>query len=322
MEKWSAENFNELRRKSGLRNEDLAAATGIPLASLYSYAAHRVAPSLNVLITIADYFAVPADFLLGRMPEDKARELIENYSSTFMELRRAPYEAYLYGRREMREYVVCKGESPWPYNLLDAIFREKWSEPLSEDQMNGLDYVIGLTDERTQKCLRLYYQMGYTLQEVGDQIGISRERVRQIIWKTCRKLIHPARSTFILQGFEAASREIRNEEEEARLAELEESLREKEADLKIKQDKLENWGVRLQKVAASNSEMSLYDMDFSTRAENILRRRGAETLSDVVTILDTGRFDSYRGVGKQVLNEVTKKVGYLTGKDYSQVYDL
>ncbi len=56
----------------------------------------------------------------------------------------------------------------------------------------------GLTD-REQKVLRMRFGIGmntdHTLEEVGKQFGVTRERIRQIEAKALRKLRHPSRST-------------------------------------------------------------------------------------------------------------------------------
>jgi len=56
---------------------------------------------------------------------------------------------------------------------------------------------------REEKILRMRFGIGektdYTLEEVGKQFGISRERVRQIEERALRKLRHPLRNREIQQ---------------------------------------------------------------------------------------------------------------------------
>jgi RNA polymerase primary sigma factor len=60
-----------------------------------------------------------------------------------------------------------------------------------------LEVLEGLTD-REQKVLRMRFGIGmntdHTLEEVGKQFGVTRERIRQIEAKALRKLRHPSRS--------------------------------------------------------------------------------------------------------------------------------
>lgn len=61
-----------------------------------------------------------------------------------------------------------------------------------------LDDVLGTLTDREQKVLRLRFGLedgrARTLEEVGQEFGVTRERIRQIEAKALRKLRHPSRS--------------------------------------------------------------------------------------------------------------------------------
>ncbi len=61
-----------------------------------------------------------------------------------------------------------------------------------------LDDVLDTLTEREQRVLRLRFGLddgrGRTLEEVGQEFGVTRERIRQIEAKALRKLRHPSRS--------------------------------------------------------------------------------------------------------------------------------
>ena len=61
-----------------------------------------------------------------------------------------------------------------------------------------LQDVLGTLTDREQKVLRLRFGLGdgraRTLEEVGKEFGVTRERIRQIEAKAIRKLRHPSRS--------------------------------------------------------------------------------------------------------------------------------
>ena len=67
--------------------------------------------------------------------------------------------------------------------------------PLLKEQ---LDEVLDTLTEREQKVLRLRFGMNdgraRTLEEVGREFDVTRERIRQIEAKALRKLRHPSRS--------------------------------------------------------------------------------------------------------------------------------
>ena len=58
--------------------------------------------------------------------------------------------------------------------------------------------VLGTLTEREQKVLRLRFGLddgrARTLEEVGKEFNVTRERIRQIEAKALRKLRHPSRS--------------------------------------------------------------------------------------------------------------------------------
>jgi RNA polymerase primary sigma factor len=60
------------------------------------------------------------------------------------------------------------------------------------------EQVLETLTEREQKILKLRFGLGdgrdHTLEEVGQQFDVTRERIRQIEAKALRKLRHPTRS--------------------------------------------------------------------------------------------------------------------------------
>ena len=61
--------------------------------------------------------------------------------------------------------------------------------------------LLGTLDDRERRVLELRYGIGgdraRTLEEVGKEFGVTRERIRQIEAKALRKLRHPARSKIV-----------------------------------------------------------------------------------------------------------------------------
>ena len=64
-----------------------------------------------------------------------------------------------------------------------------------------LEEVMETLTEREQKVIRLRYGLGdgrpRTLEEVGKEFNVTRERIRQIEAKALRKLRHPSRSRIL-----------------------------------------------------------------------------------------------------------------------------
>ena len=61
-----------------------------------------------------------------------------------------------------------------------------------------IEQVLGTLTAREARILRLRFGLqdghSYTLEEVGDKFGLTRERIRQIEHKALRRLRHPRRS--------------------------------------------------------------------------------------------------------------------------------
>ncbi|WP_197019052.1 RNA polymerase sigma factor RpoD [Thioalkalivibrio sp. HK1] len=81
-------------------------------------------------------------------------------------------------------------------------------EVASRTLKEAFDEVLSTLSPREQKVLRMRYGIGmsaeHTLEEVGKQFNVTRERIRQIESKALRKLRHPSRSDK-LQGFHGDS---------------------------------------------------------------------------------------------------------------------
>jgi RNA polymerase primary sigma factor len=79
--------------------------------------------------------------------------------------------------------------------LMDVLGNEGSQEPDTEkaELSRVLDSVLGQMPEREEKVLRMYYGINYsrefTLDEIGKELKLTRERVRQIKNKSLRKLL-------------------------------------------------------------------------------------------------------------------------------------
>lgn len=309
------ERLRGLIERSGMSYGKLAKATGISQPTISGYCGGRLFPSLDALIKLADYFAVPLDFLAGRCDEETERAILADYPKHFMELRRAPYEAYLLGRNEGQEVLGC--ETPWPYNLLDDIFKEKWADVLEADNIAGLEEAIDGLTERERYVTLLYYRDGRTMDELAGVFGVTKERVRQILHKAIRKLRAPHRLNLILYGAQGAR-------EKSRLRQYRLELEKEDAALKAYALRLGNRKAVLQetdedtkRVLAEVLEMDIGDMDLSVRSYNCLKRFGCKTLGDVVNAAKSGELKGVRNMGEKSANEVIERIYFLTGKRYS-----
>jgi transcriptional regulator with XRE-family HTH domain len=85
------ETLKLLRRNRGISRRELAAVIGKSEATVSAYEQNRKSPSLETLVSIADYFSVTTDYLLGRNSDtgEKPLELEEVLSRAHLYYRGA-----------------------------------------------------------------------------------------------------------------------------------------------------------------------------------------------------------------------------------------
>lgn len=177
---------NELVEKTGMTKKAFAKALDMNYDITIAVLSGRTAPRLSELVAIADYFAVPMDFLTGRCTEEEARSILAGYSRTFMELRRAPFEAYLTGRKALK--VEDGVEEPWPYNLLHNVMRRPWSRVVTKEHEALIFKAIGLLPYRERRVILAYHQDGKDLKALAAELAITPERVRLFLNKGIKTL--------------------------------------------------------------------------------------------------------------------------------------
>ena len=98
---------------------------------------------------------------------------------------------------------------PYPLNLIDAIMdcstylaaRPVDREDLPADFERRLAVVLStLPDERATDIILARFHDGATLQTIGDELGLSREWVRQLVEKYLRKLRQPIFYATLIAG--------------------------------------------------------------------------------------------------------------------------
>lgn len=311
-----SDNFHTILRKliesTGMSMNEISEAIGMSNATLRYYLSTEK-PGFENLMKLADYFAVPLDYLTGRCTEEQAKEISENYSKNFMILRRAPYEMYLKGRKKIKGNFDGSDE-PWPYNLMGYVCEEPWDEVLSEDQIAGINYALGELTDRERDAVLLNLRDGMTLKQASDIHGVTKERERQILTKAFRKLRAPYRKAMIVYGKEGSERRSRNkrfreelEKEESEIAELKSRVEAKKASIADllrsneatrNMDELRNIGI--------------HDLFLSVRSTNCLDRAGCKTLGDVMDIAMSGNLIAVRNLGKRSIEEILDKIYEIT----------
>ena len=255
---------------------------------------------LEDLVALADYFGVPIDYLIGRTDE-----LDEDLFKKVEELQLKSYETYLGTRCRNTTWFIDKtgGGTPYPvypYNLIKT-FKLPLEVPLSDQVKKNLEDVIDVKlTKREAMCVRKYFGEYKTLEEVGEEFDVTRERISQIIAKAGRKLRHPSTYIFITRGLDYQDR--LNEEYERRLNEL----IEKEAQERVEHKKelvKETYGSE----GTVDKDIPIETLNFSVRTFNCLRRKNIHTLADLEAI-PLADILNIRNLGKKSFNEILDKV--------------
>ena len=314
--KWNSERLTALIERAGVSQPQVALATDISLATIHAYCMGKVNPGLSSLMALADFFAVPLDYLCGRCTEEQARAILENYSENFMALRRAPYESYLVsGRKPLNAGRYAEYESPWPYNLVDAIIGKPIDWVLTEDHLAALDYAMRVLSERERTAVLLYYQHGMNLEDTGREFNVTRERIRQIILRAIKKMRHPSYTSALRLGFVVAQD---TEAARTRLKELEteiDCLDRKLAEHKAAVNELSGICAQVPN-SPTAPDTSVFDLGLSVRATNCLWRAGIDTLGQVIAAAEKGSLKDVRNLGMKSLEEILTVLYTITGKNY------
>lgn len=215
----------------------------------------------------------------------------------------------------------------YPYDLLDELLNH--NNKLIYDYENVVnnfdenwDYIKTTLSCKEASCIELHFKEGLTLKEVGKEIGLTSERVRQIIAKGIRKLSHPSRLNILIKGhknleeLKSLNKEINNEIIE---------LRKKYHELYKMQcedwKNLEDIPKPLIAELKSAKNIPIEDLDFSSRAYRCLKRANKNTLEEVINLSECELYH-IRNLGIKTAGEICDKVRELGFKmSFDDNYD-
>ena len=306
----------------------LSEKTGLSMTKLRNYIHNVTEPPIDSIIRIADFFQIPIDILVGRCTEEEYSEFMKGFKPAFMKLEKDAYEHYLLRRYGSGTPIIPNDSikpndyiAAYPYNLLDTIFKEPIQFILTDDQLAGLDYAMSSTlTERESTGLKLYYEHGLTLREVGHHFNVTQERARQILAKAIRKLRHPSRAKTIMYGFEGRQKlnEWAEKEKELDKQYCAEYIEKKQAWIE-KINAIDNPPEQEEQTMESIIEDPIDYMDLSVRSYNSLLRalshpdpnnrcRFTCTVGDVVNYIKTANLLRIRNIGKKSAIEILVKL--------------
>ena len=195
-----------------------------------------------------------------------------------------------------------ENEKFYPYDLLVEVL----GDDARKAYLPYLDKVLATLADRERECIKMKFFEGMTLEAIGKVYNLTRERIRQIIAKGCRKLRHPSRKNMLLGcSYSEVQRmylDLKQDIEE--LHDIYENALEKVLESK-------NIDEFVQEVKKSRKTL-ISDLDLSVRSYNCLARKGIVTIEDLCN-KSIDELKEVRNLGARSLDEVVgavHKLGY------------
>lgn len=191
----------------------------------------------------------------------------------------------------------------YPANLLidiRGITTLELPQKLTKDVLASIHYALSTLEEREQSVLQGVYEESLSLVDIGEQMGLSNERVRQIKVKALRKLREPCRWNYIFHGIAGYCK--------ARAT----------AEYNKGYSKGYTDGYRHGRFDQENNIKHSYGPDdllaqpveylnLSTRAQQCLFLHGCETVGDVVRLTEDV-IRATRNLGRKSADEIARKL--------------
>lgn len=194
----------------------------------------------------------------------------------------------------------------WPFNLWADILNSPQCAQTAEKDTEqtaavlywpNLDNVLAAAlDDRQQKVIRMRYERGMTLAMIGDALGCSQERVRQIILRSLRRLREP-------QYFQRLTAIPESEVLQLRVK-VHELVRQQED---LKKQIISIFGETGAKEVARRSQLPLDSpvdaLGISIRSRNRLIAGGIDTIADLIRCKES-TLRGFRNMGKLSISEI------------------
>lgn len=212
---------------------------------------------------------------------------------------------------------TTKETTIFPINLILDIFNEESEcENIPADIEGTVEYIISRFDPRVRKVILGRYKERKTYEQLGNELGVSPERIRQIKVTTLRQMRHSKCRNLLSLGIAEYISLIRISAAESSANKQISAATEV---IKIVADRLskitgdDELAVMMEKeLLKIRRTIAIDDMGLSVRSSNILARAGLQTVDD---ILNYGDLRNIRNIGQKILDEIAQKIRNL-GFDY------
>lgn len=197
---------------------------------------------------------------------------------------------------------------------------EAFAHILPPDASATLQYLCSYPQEfnlsnRDGKLLYLRYIDGLTLSQVGEQLGISRERARQLLYRTLKALRNPLRSDFLRMGIGAYQKSNQDWKNRRKILERQYLEDIEKTDQELERLKL-SLGEKLKEVEklqeaetilAQFSSIPITGLGLSNRSIHALQFAGIKTLEELLG-MTAKEVKSLRNIGRKSAKEISSVI--------------
>lgn len=185
----------------------------------------------------------------------------------------------------------------YPFSMIYEITETDRSLMMSPETINRI--LNEKLTERERRCLEMRHRDSRTLEDIGKQMNVTRERVRQIIARAERKLRNPKwiREMQVVPYAEFIGLYNEHEILKAKYSELVQKIESEE-------QKSIDEVVQEQTIMEKPIEV----LDLSVRSFNCLKRAGCDIIADVVDLNNSGKIYRVRNLGRKSAEEIRNKL--------------
>ena len=223
--------------------------------------------------------------------------------------------------RNEENKLIEESREIYPYNMLSSLSKISWykdTEDYIESVADNVDYWNTLMEScltpRECKACWLYYSDMNTLDKVGKELGITRERVRQIIQKSLRRLLLKVKH-IVYDKEKESENERKNCEFKMLYEQRQELINALIKNGYLEEEKLKEAFEIVDEVkdVKDFNEVSIEELDLSNRASNCLKRHRIRTIGELLELDKEGvglyaEIIRYRNMGKKSALEIVKNL--------------
>lgn len=178
----------------------------------------------------------------------------------------------------LNEYGLKYKKLDYPMNLIRKITGGIEIKCGIDDALKGLEYCLNeFVNEREKNVLIKHNKHHSTLRDIGKEVGVSYNRIRQIECNGIKKLMKPTIRKYIIYGYDGY--------------------------VKIRENEIKE--INRKRVSMENINVSIDDVGFTAREYNGLRRGGINRLGDIESI---EQLYMIRNLGRKSINNIVNKL--------------